>query len=115
MKNIHYNNKSAIRALCRVLYNLDKQAVQQALHDLLDPDAVCQFSYPLGDVSGAALYDEVFAPLLSAFPDMERRDIICVSGTDRGVKSGSGAPDIMLAGLCLRIRIPPTVIAHIRS
>ncbi len=56
-----------------------------------DPDAVCHFSHPLGDVSGAALYDEVFAPLLSAFPDMERRDIISASGTDQGVKSGSCA------------------------
>ena len=110
------STKATIKTLCSALYNFDKQAVQQALHDLLDPDAVCQFSHPLGDVSGEALYDEVFAPLLSAFPDVERRDIICVSGTDPGGRSGSGVPDIMLAGLCLPFMdIPPTGhIAHIR-
>ena len=69
----------------------------------------------LGILLPQQLYDEVFAPLLSAFPDMERRDIICIAGSDLGGEDRVVRWTIMLAALCLGSGIPPTgQIAHMR-
>ena len=116
MNDIHHHNKLAIRALCQALYHLDKKRVQQVLSDLLSSNANCHFSYPLGDITGAELYNQIFAPLFSAFPDMERRDVICISGSDQ-----DGAEWVGCAGhyvgrfMAPYLGIPATGhIAHIR-
>ena len=116
MNDKHHRNKLAIRALCQALYHLDKKRVQQVLSDLLSSNANCHFSCPLGDIAGAELYNQIFAPLFSAFPDMERRDVICISGSDQ-----DGAEWVGCAGhyvgrfMAPYLGIPATGhIAHIR-
>ena len=54
--------------------------------------------HPFGDVAADQIYDKLFAPLHYALPDVERRDIICLSEQIRMVQIGLAAPDIMLAG-----------------
>ena len=83
MSTIHHTNKQSIKALSKTLYDGDRQAVQATFGNLLMPEAVCHFSHPLGDVTGAGLYEEIFVPIFSAFPDLERRDVICISGSDQ--------------------------------
>ena len=116
MSSVHQHNKSAIKVLCKTLYDFDEQAIRHTLLKLLRADAVCHFSYPLGDVPGNELFDEVFAPLATALPDVERRDVICLAGPDQ-----HGAEWVGCAGhyvgrfMTPYLGIPPTGhIAHIR-
>ena len=116
MSSVHQHNKSAIKALSKTLYDFDEQAIRHTLLKLLRADAVCHFSHPLGDVPGNELFDEVFAPLATALPDVERRDVICLAGPDQ-----HGAEWVGCAGhyvgrfMTPYLGIPPTGhIAHIR-
>ena len=83
MSNTHQHNKSIIKILCKSLYDFDEQAVRDTLKNLFRDDAVCHYSHPFGDLSRDQLYEGVFAPLAGAFPDVERRDIICIAGADQ--------------------------------
>ena len=83
MTLIHQQNKSAVKVFCKSLYNFDGKAVQSILHEMLARDAVCHLCHPFGDVAADQIYDKLFAPLNHAMPDLERRDIICLSGTDQ--------------------------------
>ncbi|NJR13573.1 MAG: ester cyclase [Phyllobacteriaceae bacterium] len=55
--------------------------VRRALDAFLEPDAQVRLCHPFGEVTGpAALYDAFYAPLLAAWPDLERRDMIVMAG-----------------------------------
>lgn len=57
-------------------------AVRSAIADLFAGDARLHLCHPFGDLSGgAALFDRCYAPLLTALPDLERRDMILLAGT----------------------------------
>lgn len=116
MSNTHQHNKSIIKILCKSLYDFDEQAVRDTLKNLFRDDAVCHYSHPFGDLSRDQLYEGVFAPLAGAFPDVERRDIICIAGADQ-----DGAEWVGCAGhyvgrfMAHFLGIPPTGhIAHLR-
>jgi hypothetical protein len=56
--------------------------VRRALDDVAAPDIRIRMCHPFGDLHGAdSLFDTVYAPLFSAMPDLERRDLICLAGT----------------------------------
>ena len=60
-----------------------ERPVRTAL-EALAPDAVFRLCHPIGTVTGAAaFYQAAYAPLLTAFPDLERRDFIVISGRDQ--------------------------------
>jgi predicted ester cyclase len=83
--------------------------VRAALDSVLSPDAVVRLCHPFGTVAGAALYDHAYAPLLGAFPDLERRDEIVVAGRDADGAAWIGACG-HYAGTFARpiLDIPPT-------
>ncbi len=60
----------------------DGADVRAAMADLVAPDAVIHMCHPFGDLRGDRLYEQVFAPLYAAMPDLERRDWIVMSGAD---------------------------------
>ncbi len=83
MTDVHTDNKAALTSLRQSMYNFDEASVRAALRDLLAPDAVVHMPWPLGDFSGPdEFYDNCYAPLLSAMPDIERRDWIVMGGPD---------------------------------
>jgi len=44
------------------------------------PDAVIHMCHPFGDLRGDQIWDTIYTPLVSAMPDLERRDMIVVTG-----------------------------------
>jgi len=57
-------------------------SVRAALHALFAPDAAVHLCHPFGELHGPdALFDTALAPLFAAMPDLERRDMIVLSGT----------------------------------
>lgn len=57
----------------------------EALADLYASDAEWRGAHPLNEMRGtAAIAERVWAPLLQAFPDLERRDTIFVGGSYQG-------------------------------
>lgn len=55
--------------------------VRKALEAALAPDATVHLSHPFGSLGGPeAFYDAAYAPLHTAWPDLERRDWIVIAG-----------------------------------
>ncbi len=86
MTDAHTRNKAALAPLRAAMVDFDEAAVRAALDALVAPDAVIHMPHPFGDLVGPqALYDTCYAPLLAAWPDMERRDWIVMGGrTEHG-------------------------------
>jgi predicted ester cyclase len=63
------------------MYNFSEDGVSAELGKLVASDAKVQYCFPFGEMEGpAALYEKVYAPLLKAMPDLERRDYIVMAG-----------------------------------
>lgn len=63
--------------------DFDALSVREELGRVMAVDARCRLGEPFGDLTGhGALFDTAYAPLLQAWPDLERRDWIVVAGTD---------------------------------
>lgn len=79
--DVHQKNKALIGKLRSGLYNLDRSALPAVLADVFDPGAVIHLGYPFEEVAGPGeLFDRVYAPLVSAVPDLERRDFLVMAG-----------------------------------
>jgi len=77
----HTKNKKLISELRLSMYNFNESSVRKVLEKLLISEAVLHLCYPLGEIVGAEnFYMKVFTPLLSALPDLERRDTIVMAG-----------------------------------
>lgn len=71
----------------RAMAEFAEAPVRAALQGLLAPDAVIRLGHPFGTIPGVRWYDDAYAPLLRAFPDLERREEIVVRGlTDTGAE-----------------------------
>ncbi|RYG92271.1 polyketide cyclase [Loktanella sp. IMCC34160] len=80
------------------------------------PDAVIQMCHPFGCLKGAEVFDRLIAPLLSAMPDLERRDMITLHGTTPEGQEWVGCMG-QYFGTMLRpwLDIPPTGhLTHMR-
>lgn len=86
MTDIHSQNKQLLAPLRAAQQNFDAQTVREQLDALLSADCVVHLFHPLGDLSGPGeFYDQAYAPLLAAIPDLERRDWIVMAGpTEQG-------------------------------
>lgn len=83
MMDRHTTHKSLLAPLRTAMYDFDAGAVRAQLGALLTPDATVHMCHPFGDLRGPeALYDRIYAGLLEAWPDLERRDYIVMSGPD---------------------------------
>ena len=55
--------------------------VQHLIHQVVSQEATIHMCYPFGDLIGPIEYfDMVYQPLLKSIPDLERREMICVTG-----------------------------------
>lgn len=91
--------------------------VRAALDRLLAPEARLRLCHPFGDLTGpGALWEAAYAPLLSAMPDLERRDMILIAGTTPEGQDWIGAMgNYMGTFLAPFLGIPPTGhLAHMR-
>ena len=78
---IHDANKSFLAPLRAALRSGDKSTIRAALKNAFASDAQIRLGHPLGDINGPeALWDQVYAPLLEAMPNMERADFIVMAG-----------------------------------
>ncbi len=79
--SIHDRNKALVAPLRSAFLQGDAAAMRQAVFDLFAPDARIRLCHPFQEVAGPAdLWDRVYAPLLAAMPDLERRDFIVMAG-----------------------------------
>lgn len=74
-------HKQRVEPLLTAMRDFDEGGVRAALDGLCMADAVFHHCHPFGDLAGpAAFYDGALAPLLAAWPDLERRDWIVMAG-----------------------------------
>lgn len=85
MTSVHDQNKTHISPLRTALYHGGAESVRRAVLEAFAPDAEIRLCEPFQDVDGPKdLWDRVYAPLLAALPDLERRDTIVMAGPRRG-------------------------------
>lgn len=74
--------KSCIGPWRRALETATADGARAATTALFAPDATLRLCHPFGDLTGpAALIETAVGPLMTALPDLERRDMIVVAGT----------------------------------
>ena len=62
-------------------YNRADSDLPKVLANVLDVDCEIHFTHPIEDLIGpAACYESVYAPLISAIPNLERRNYITMAG-----------------------------------
>lgn len=91
--------------------------VSAALAAALAPDAKLHLCHPFGDLTGPqALFDTAYSPLFTALPDLERRDLIVVSGEDSDGGQWVGCMGHYMGTFAAPfLDIPPTGhLAHMR-
>lgn len=82
MTDTHTAHKAAIAPLRAAQYDFSEPGVRASLAAIA-PDALFHHCHPFGNLHGPdAFYDAAYAPLLSAWPDLERRDYIVMAGSD---------------------------------
>jgi predicted ester cyclase len=75
--------KAVLAPLRRAMADFEPATVRAALSASFHRDARVRLAHPFEDLPGpAALYDQVYRPLHQAWPDLERRDLIVMSGRD---------------------------------
>lgn len=76
-------SKAAISAYRRALYDFDPVTSPAAIAGCFAKNAVVHMCFPFGDIDGGeALWGQVFAGLIDAVPDIERREMILIDGPD---------------------------------
>lgn len=84
MSNLQ-ENKRLIGQLNAAMYDFELGNVSELIQDVLSDDALIQMAFPFETLSGkGALVEEVYQPLVSAIPDLEKRTYISMAGTVNG-------------------------------
>jgi len=79
----HIRNRESAASLRAAMYDFDERGVRRALHAASAEDAVFRLCHPFGDSEGPdAFYEAAYRDLFDAWPDLERRDWIVISGAD---------------------------------
>lgn len=79
------SNKRAVRGFMAAIAEAKAENLDERLARAYHPDAGWRGSHPLNELQGVeAIAETVWRPLLSAFPDLERRDAILIGGTYEG-------------------------------
>ncbi len=83
--SIHNRNKERIGAFRRALYDCEPGKLRGQLRAFFAEDCLVQLAHPLETLPGVeGLYEQAYAPLLEAVPDLERRDFIVMAGEAGG-------------------------------
>jgi predicted ester cyclase len=83
--DIHQHNKQFIGKFRSALYECEPLALKEQLSELFAEDCAIHLAYPFEDLDGPdALFEQVYKPLLTAVPDLERRDFIVMAGEANG-------------------------------
>lgn len=73
--------KQFIKKLRAALYDCDAAKLSSQLQDVFAADCEIHLAFPFEELSGPVeLFKQVYQPLLTAFPDIERRDFIVAAG-----------------------------------
>lgn len=84
-KSIHNRNKERIGVFRQALYDIEADKLRGQLRGIFAPDCQVRLANPLETLDGVdGLYEEGYAPLLAAVPDLERRDFIVMAGASQG-------------------------------
>lgn len=84
-ESVHNANKRRLSGLRAALYDIDAAALRGQLADYFTADCAVHLANPLEKMTGPAqLYEDAYAPLLQAAPDLERRDFIVMAGESNG-------------------------------
>ncbi|MGB5557819.1 MAG: ester cyclase [Paracoccaceae bacterium] len=79
------SNKQMLHESLACLAEAGRDAVHGRIETLYAPNATWRGSYPINEMQGRdAIAGQVWAPLVTAFPDLERRDTIVVGGSFEG-------------------------------
>ncbi|MDR9827658.1 ester cyclase [Vibrio sp. FNV 38] len=82
----HESNRRLIGRLNSAMYDFEPENVRRLIEALFSSDAKIQMAYPFETLSSvSALWEEVYAPLIAAIPDLEKRVYITMAGGDNGV------------------------------
>ncbi len=74
--------KEAVAPYQRAMESATSAGARAALDAMLSSDATIRMCHPFGDLTGPdGLWKTCIAPLLTALPDLERRDMIVLAGT----------------------------------
>jgi predicted ester cyclase len=85
MNPIQQQNKQLINRLRAVLYDCDVAQLPSQLAAIFAPTCQIHLTHPFEDLQGpAVLFSQVYQPLLTAIPDLERRDYIVMAGDAGG-------------------------------
>jgi predicted ester cyclase len=83
--DIHQHNKQRIEKFRNALYNCDASVLKNQINELFAPDCAIHLAFPFEDLAGPnALFEQAYHPLLTAIPDLERRDFIVMAGSANG-------------------------------
>lgn len=79
--SVHDENKQTINHFRTALYDIDIIALPKQFESVFDVACKMHLTTPIDDHIGPqSLFSEVYKPLLTAIPDLERRDYICMAG-----------------------------------
>ena len=94
----------------------DGIGVKSALDDVVADDAIVHMCAPFGDIAGRDFHDQIYAPLVAAMPDVERRDWIVMSGDDDHGNTWVGCGGHYIGTFAAPfLDVPPTQrLAHMR-
>jgi len=85
VNNIHAQNKMLINRYRAALYDCEINKLSSQLRELFSPNAMIHLATPFEDLNGSdGLVEEAFKPLITAMPDLERRDFIMMAGESNG-------------------------------
>src|SRR5215207_9131897 len=85
MGSRHRTNKRRLHARLAELTEAAPAALETRLGEIYHPDAEWRGAHPLNEMRGTeAVAARVWQPLLHAFPDLERRDLIVAGGEYEG-------------------------------
>jgi predicted ester cyclase len=83
--DIHNKNKQTIGKLRSALYDCDVTRLKSQLHEVFAAECDIHLTFPFEDIAGPdELFEGVYQPLLTAVPDLERRDFILMAGEANG-------------------------------
>ncbi len=109
MNSIHQDNKELIARFRRALYDCDVNALQGQLQAVFAPDAAVHLAFPFEDLDGPdGLFENAYLPLITALPDLERRDFIVMAGETNGANWVGCAGHYMGVFEKAWLDIPPT-------